>query len=355
MNKLNSSEIAKLAGVSRSTVSRVVNGYSNVPEHTRARVMKVINENEYYPSLSGQLLAGKRTGTLGFFWISGDNDSKSKAAGSKIASDMLCSEYFAHVTESAAELGYLVLTCIVRNLVEQENIDWIKRVFMQGRVDAGIFIGVKNNEPLIEELISKGIVVGVFDHYHPDRNEPNRISVNYEIDTGNKAIDYLYKLGHRKIAIIDGDISRYSMLKRHEGFLTRMQELDIDIRGEWIQYADIFNTADAGYYAAKKLLLNSEEYPTAICAGNDSIAFGIYKALEEYGLSIPEKISIIGIDGHGRGELISPSLTTFAFKYKDMFHSLVKRTIAAIEQEPKNPAIEFIPGTLIERESCKSI
>jgi len=317
--------------------------------------MKVINENEYYPSLSGQLLAGKRTGTIGFFWITGGNDSKSEKASSKIASDMLCSEYFAHVTESAAELGYLVLTCIVRNLTEQESIDWIKRVFMQGRVDAGIFIGVRNNEPLIEELISKGIILGVFDHYHPDRNEPNRISVNYEIDTGKKAMDYLYKLGHRKIAIIDGDISRYSMLKRHEGFLTSMQELGIEIRGEWIQYADIFNNAEAGYDAAIKLLSNSEEYPTAICAGNDSIAFGIYKALDEYGLSIPGDISIIGIDGHGKGELISPSLTTFAIKFKDMFYSLVKRTIAAIEQDPDNPATEFIPGTLIERESCKSI
>ena len=134
MSKLNSTEIAKIAGVSRSTVSRVVNGYSNVPERTRARVMKVINENEYYPSLSGQLLAGKRTGTIGFFWITGGNDSKSEKASSKIASDMLCSEYFAHVTESAAELGYLVLTCIVRNLTEQESIDWIKRVFMQDLV-----------------------------------------------------------------------------------------------------------------------------------------------------------------------------------------------------------------------------
>ena len=140
MKKLNSTEIAKLAGVSRSTVSRVVNGYSNVPKSTRDRVMKIINENEYYPLLSGQLLAGKRTGTIGLFWVSSGT----------IAGDMLCSEYFAHVTESAAELGYLVLTCIVKNLTDQENIEWIKRVFMQGRVDAGIFIGARNNEPFVE-------------------------------------------------------------------------------------------------------------------------------------------------------------------------------------------------------------
>jgi LacI family transcriptional regulator len=334
-----------MAGVSRSTVSRVVNGYSNVPEHTRDRVMKVINENEYYPLLSGQLLAGKSTGTVGFFWVSNGG----------IANDMLCSEYFAHVTESAAELGYLVLTCIVKNLTDQENIDWIKRVFIQGRVDAGIFIGVKNNEPLVEELLSKGKVVGIFDHHHPDRNEANRISVNYETDTGAKIIRYLFSLGHRKIALIDGDISRFSMLKRHESFLTGMQELDLEIRSEWMCYADIFSEPRAGYESAKRLLDGCTEQPTAICAGNDSIAFGIYEALEELDITVPDQISVIGIDGHGRGELSTPPLTTFSFNYKDMFYSLVKRTISAIEQEQENPLTEFMPGTLAERYSCKSI
>jgi len=344
MEKMNSAEIARLAGVSRSTVSRVVNGYRNVPSHTKEKVMRVINDNGYYPLLSGQLLAGKRTGTLGFFWVS----------NTAIANDMLGSEYFARVTESAAELGYLVLTCIVKNLTEKENVEWIKRVFMQGRVDAGIFIGTKNNDPLIEELLSKGNIIGIFDHFHPDKNEPNRISVNYEIDTGVKIIDYLYNLGHRKIGIIDGDMSRYCMLKRHEGFLTGMQQHDIEMRGEWMYYADIFNDQDAGYSATKRLL-RSSELPTAICAGNDTIAFGVYRALDEQGISIPEQISVIGIDGHGRGELTSPPLTTYGYDYKKMFFSLVKRTIAAATQKSDYQTTEFISGNLVERGSCKSV
>lgn len=343
--KLNSTEIARIAGVSRSTVSRVINGYRNVPDHTRSRVMKVINENEYYPLLSGQLLAGKKTDTLGFFWIFTGN----------IADDMLCSAYLAHVTESAAKLGYLVLASIVQNLTDQANIDWIKRIFIQERIDAGIFIGVKNNEPLIEDLISRGKVVGIFDHYHPGLSEPNRISVNYETDTGRKTIDYLYSLGHRKIAIIDGDVSRYSMLKRHEGYLSGMQDRGLEIHGEWMYYTNIFSGGDDGYDAAKKLLTNCREYPTAICAGNDFIAFGVYKALEEAGISIPGQISVIGIDGHGKGELVSPSLTTFAFNYKEMFFSLVKRTICAVAKEPDNPATQYISGNLLERESCRRL
>ena len=240
--KLNSTEIAKIAGVSRSTVSRVINGYSNVPEKTRKKVMRVIEENDYYPLLSGQLLVGKKTKTLAFIWVAGDGISKS----------VQCSTFLAYVSEKAATLGYLVLTCIVDNLKDHKNAEWVKRIFMQERVDAGIFIGVDNDEPLVEELISKGEIISIFDHYHYDKNEPNRVSVNFETSTGEKMIHYLHQLGHRKIAIIDGDMGRFSCVTRHIGFLKAMQALDIEIKQEWLILAGI--SEHSGYVAAKNLL-----------------------------------------------------------------------------------------------------
>lgn len=337
-------EIARLAGVSRSTVSRVINGYSNVPAETRERVMKVINEHGYVPLLCGQLLVGKRTGTLGFFWVSN---------GGAIANDLQCSAFFVHVTEIAASLGYVVLTCIVKNLREQENINWIRRIFMQGRVDAGIFIGVDNDEPLIEELIAKGKIVGLFDHYHPDRVEPNRLSVNFEEDTGEKAVDYLYSLGHRNIAIIDGNRNRFSSVQRHESSIRGFQKHNIEIRPQWMLSGDV--TEEGGCRAAQELLAYGGELPTAICANNDSAAFGVYRALEEAGISVPGQISVIGIDGHEGGKLVSPRLTTFAFDFERLFRSLVSRTIAAVEQRDDVAPTEFFPSRLVERESCRRI
>lgn len=343
MNRQNSSEIARLAGVSRSTVSRVINGYSNVPEETRERVMKVINENGYYPAFSGQLLVGKKTGTLGFFWV----------ASGAIAKDIQCSEFFVHVTESAAKLGYLVLTCIVKNLKDEENINWIKRIFMQGRVDAGIFIGVNNNEPLIEELISKGKIVGIFDHYRPEKNDPNRVSVNFDVDTGEKVIDYVCSLGHRKIAVIDGNMNRFSCVKRHEGYIRGLQSHNIQIRHEWMIYGDV--TEASGYDAAKWLLSNCSELPTVICANNDSAAFGVYQALTEAGIRIPDQISVIGIDGHEGAKMVHPMLTSFAYDFEKIFFSLVSRTIAVVEQKQDVLLTEFFPSQLVERESCLRI
>lgn len=341
--KLNSTEIAKLAGVSRSTVSRVINGYSNVPEKTRERVMRVISENDYYPLLSGQLLVGKKTKTLGFIWVSGGG----------IAKSIQCSAFFAHVSESAAALGYLVLTCLVDNLTDRQNIDWVKRIFMQERVDAGIFIGVDNDDPLLEELIERGKIVGVFDHYHYDKHEPNRVSVNFETDTGEKAIDYLYGLGHRKIAVIDGNLNRFSCVMRHIGFLKAIKARKIESRPEWMICAGVIE--EDGYRAAKQLLALPGERPTAICANNDAAAFGVYEALGEAGLHIPQDISVIGIDGHEKAVFVHPQLTTFAFDFEKIFRSLVSRTVDIVEGKEGVPLTEFFPGTLVEGASCRRI
>jgi len=344
--KLTSSQIAKLAGVSRSTVSRVINGYENVPKATHDKVMQVIQENNYHPHLSGQLLVGKKTGTLGFFWIKGE--------GPSIAQSELSSAYMVHVVEAAAQRGYLILTCILENLTDPENIYWVNKIFMQGRIDAGIFIGVDNNTALIEDLIAGDNVVGIFDHYHQERSEPNRISANYEEATGSKIIDYLHSLGHKKIALIHGDMNRYSSVKRKERFLKAMEGYGMEIRPEWMCVGGIGE--HQGYQAAKKMLKRSMaagELPTAICANNDSVAFGVYRALQEMNIIIPDHISVTGVDGHIR--IMDPPLTTYAFDYQAFFSSLVTRTIAAVEQKENNLTTEFIKGRLVEGKSCRKI
>ena len=345
--KITSAQIAKLAGVSRSTVSRVINGYDNVNKRTHDKIMKVIRENNYHPHLSGQLLVGKKSRTLGFFWI--------KTVGAKsVAENELSSAYLVHVVEAAARLGYLTLTCILDDLTNQKNITWVNRTFMEGRIDAGIFIGVDNDEPFIENLIAGGNTVGMFDHYHQNKTEPNRISVNYEENTGGKIIDYLHSLGHKKIALIHGDETRYSSVKRKESFLKAMKRHGIEIKPEWMSVGGI--DEDKGYHAAKDMFLRAIKtgnLPTAVCANNDAVAFGVYRALKELNIEIPDQISITGIDGHIR--VADPPLTTYSFDYKEVFTSLVSRTIAAIEQKQDYSVTEFIKGRLIKRKSCKKV
>lgn len=344
MKKITSNDIAKLAGVSRSTVSRVINGYSNVPPETRDAVMKVIKENHYYPLLSGQLLTGKQSMTIGFFW----------ASNGTIAISPLASSFFVNIIEAAASKGYLVLTCILNNFSDKENVNYVRKIFMEGRIDAGIVVGADNNEPLIDELVEIGKIVGLFDYYHEGESIPNRITVNFERTSGERAIDYLYHLGHRKIGIIDGNMRRVSSAQRHESYLRGMIKYNLPIENKWLCYGGI--TEESGYVSAKALLENSRgDYPTAICATNDAVAFGVYKACKELGLRIPEDISIVGNDGDINGEHSDPPLTTVSFDFKTMFDSLVTRVIDTINKSENIETDVFIPGTFTERKSCRRL
>lgn len=344
MKKITSNDIAKMAGVSRSTVSRVINGYTNIPPETRNKVMKIIQENHYYPQLSGQLLTGKQMNTIGFFWASGGN----------IANNPLTSSFFVNTIEAAASRRYLVLTCILNDLTSDDNINYVKKIFMEGRIDAGIIVGAENNEPFIDELLGLGKIVGLFDYYHDCEDIPNRVTVNFDQNSGEQAIDYLYGLGHRKIGIIDGKMSRYSSMQRHEGYLRGMIKHNLPIQNKWLCYGGI--TEESGYEAARLLLENCNgDYPTALCASNDSVAFGVYKACSDFGLKIPEDISVIGNDGSITGEHSTPPLTTIAFDFKDMFYSLVLRVIDVINDKEDVARDAFIPGIFIERESCRRI
>lgn len=344
MKRINSTEIAKLAGVSRSTVSRVINNYPNVPEATREHVMRIIKENHYFPQLSGKMLTGKHSHTIGLFWIT---DSTS------IANDTLSSRYFMSIVDEAASKNYLVLAMVVRNLYDPENIQFVRRIFSEGRIDAGIFVGADLNTPLISDLLDAGEILGIFDYTDP-AHHPNMVAVNFEQNSGEKIIDYLYGIGHRKIAIINGNMARLSCIQRNESFLRGMQKHGLPIRNEWLVYAGI--TKGGGYRAAKQLLQNSvNDLPSVICANNDWAAYGVYQALYEQGISIGDQISVIGIDGHPHNELALPGLTSVEFNFREMFSLLVDRVLDLVETGKTAQNEYYLEGKLIVRKSCKEL
>lgn len=330
--------------MSRSTVSRVINNYPNVPEETRKKVMDVIKKYNYYPNISAQILAGKNTNTIGLFWVS----------NGKITEDYLSNFFIVSVIENAARYGFLVLTVVLSNLSDEKNINLVKEVFYQGRIDGGIFIGCKNYEPIIEDLISEGYKIGLLDHYAEGHNEPNRIIVNFDDETAEKAIDYIVRLNHRKIALIHGDLNRYNGKQKYEGFLRGLKKHNIMIRDEWQGFTD-FST-NAGYNEMKKILESSSDFPTAVCCANDNIAFGAMKAIFEKGLKIPYDISIIGIDDHMLSSLVKPSLTTFRVDFSLMIKTLTENVIKVINNESNGQFLYVQYGSkLIERESCRKI
>ncbi|MBY0146058.1 LacI family DNA-binding transcriptional regulator [Neobacillus niacini] len=342
--KMNSTQIAQLAGVSRSTVSRVINNYPSVPPETRERVMKVIKEYNYFPDMSAQVLAGKNMRTIGLFII--DKGS--------VSSDPTSNLLISSVIEAASAHDYYVLTNIIRDNRSPKSIERVKEVFYQNRINAGIFMGTDNHEPFIEELIAEGFIIGIVDQDLPGRDEPNRIVYSFDNKNGAvKAIDYLVSLNHRKIGIINGDLKRHAGSARYEGFLNSMKSHGLPIRKEWVLQSD-FSRID-GYNTMNNFLKTKVDLPTAFFAGNDSIAFGAIQALNEKNINVPSDISIIGIDDHVLSSLFNPPLTTFKADFSYMMQSLTNDLIKTIEH-PNYRAIKLTMGSeLIVRESCLPI
>ncbi|MBP1995982.1 LacI family DNA-binding transcriptional regulator [Paenibacillus eucommiae] len=342
--EINSEEIAKLAHVSRSTVSRVINNYPNVPKKTREKVMKVIEEYNYVPNLSAQILAGKKTKTIGLFFINRGHVSEETSANSLITS----------VIENASALGYYVLTNIIGDTNYTESIKGVKEVFLQRRIDGGIFIGCANHEPMVEELIAEGFIVGIVDQVLPGRNEPNRIVYNFNNEEAAvQAVDYFVGLNHKKIGIINGDMKKSSANFKYKGFLIGMEKHGLQVNDKWIMPG---HYEKGGYQAITDLLANSSEsdLPTAIFASNDNIAYGALRALQDNNIKVPDEISIIGLNDQMLSAHLRPALSTFRANFGLMMQQITQKVIEKIEE---GIGTEFIKVSLdlhfIERESCR--
>lgn len=343
-SEINSIEIARLAGVSRSTVSRVVNNYANVPSETKEKVMKIITQYNYVPNVSAQVLAGKKTRTLGFFLIETGRGSD----------DILTNMLIASTIENASFANYYVLTNIVRDKSNIDSIRSIKEIFYQRRIDGGIFIGAANGEPFIEELIAEGFMIAAIDQNIPGRQEPNRIVANFDTDKGMMlAMSYLCSLGHTQVGCIKGNMMRYSGQTKFAGFMNGMRDHNLNVRNEWILQGGF--SEKSGYNAIIDFMKKSIPLPTAMIMANDSVAFGAIRAFNEFGIRVPEDISIIGYDDHALSSRMTPALTTIRVDFQSMIKETVHTLIQHIEKGSAGFTQLMTNSQLIERASCKQL
>ena len=326
-------------------MSKALNGYPYIAAGTRKRILEAVRTYGYYPNYSAQVLAGKRTTTLGLFFFRAGHFSD----------DVLADFMISSVIENAAVLGYHTLAYVVRNPEDEATAGSLVGAFYQRRVAAGIFIGARNREPLIDQLVADGHPVGVFDQRPPVPAESNRVVANYDdAGTSRAAIAYLASLGHREIGIIEGDRARYAGTMKHRGFLAGMRSCGLPANPVWILAGDF--QSEGGYRAMRGLLAAKGRLPTAVAAANDNTAFGAMRALEESGLRIPDDISIVGTDGHPFCQYARPPLTTFEYDIPAMIRGLVSAVVGVATGRCDEAALrQTYRARLVERQSCRRI
>lgn len=200
---MKSDDIARLAGVSRSTVSRVINNYPNVPEKTREKVLKVIKKYNYEPNTSARILAGKANNTIGLFVISiSEHDSPGR-----IYRSTYYSSFINAVVDVANTRGYYVL---VHTIYSGKDYSKINHSFLQKRISGGILVGNEKDSCAIKKITDMGYPIAVVD-YDPKEIErhkmkdSNLIVVNsMDFEGTVQALNYIIGLGHNDIGIITG-------------------------------------------------------------------------------------------------------------------------------------------------------
>lgn len=344
---MNSKDVAEIAGVSRSTVSKVVNDYANISDETKKKVIEVIEKYGYVPHASARNLAGKSNKMIGVFITDVNHGSKKLK--------VIESDYFSPFTTAAIdyanELGYNVVVLVIDRNKEFEK---ARKILYNETVSGGIFVGVENNVSEIFELIRAGYKLAIIDQ---ERFKDKMLGKHIIVNSNNlkgayKATKHLIEYGHKEIAHICGDMNKFSGFKRLEGYKKAMNEAGLIIREGYIVEGD-FNE-DSGYEGAKKLLKDKNNI-TGIFASSDTMAIGAMKLIREMGLKIPGDISIVGYDDIKIASYISPSLTTIRVSMLDMVSIAVRSLINFIESGVDSSRYNTVSTELIVRESSRNI
>ena len=352
---MKSEDIAKIVGVSRSTVSRVINNYPDIPAATREKVLKAIKKYNYYPNASARILAGTKNSTLGIFIVDIKDHEEPHHVIQNDEALLYDNTFFAPFTnafiDQANKMHYYVL---VSTIFSSDELWKIQSAFCEKRIDAGVIIGCgKEDYVKILTLMKKEFVLAAVDVETDSSNGNRAIYVNTNnYQTAYDIGKYLIELGHRDIAIITGDLEKLSGKARFNGFKQALKDNNIDLQSNFIAYGDF--TEPSGYHAMKNIL-QSPKLPTAVFVSNDTMAIGAYRAIGQSNLKIPDDISVIGFDNIEISEYMSPPLTTANLSLSKIAKVTIELLIKSIEEGYLEPMQKIIDVKMVKRESCKSI
>lgn len=335
---MNSEEIARIAKVSRSTVSRVVNNYSNVPEATRLKVQAVIDQYGYTPNNSARTLAGKTNNILGVFLADiVQNETDSKWVGVNSPYNM---EILSHFIQIAKKRGYLTLIDTILDLKECHEMD---NYFANRMLHGGIFIGFPYRTKELEEMAKKGYNVVLVDQLSSIDDKKGLIKrTNTDNEMGGfLATEHLIQKGHKKLLHVAGD-DRLSSMEREKGFMRAIKQYGVK---DYHVISGLYQE-NVAYEETKKLL--ERKKITGVFVANDIMALGVIRAIEELGMKVPDDISIVGFDNLQWSEWMELELTSMDVSKETLAESAINLLLSDNMSNVCTPK-------LVERSSVKDI
>lgn len=326
--------VAKQAGVSASTVSRALSGKTPVDEITRNKVLEAVKQLNYQPNQLAKSLKEGKTGTIALIVPNIQNQ--------------IFPDIAKGVEAVARKCGVGLILCNTDEdiKVEMEYIDKLRKRWVDGFIFATATTVPESDHilklresgfpvVLVSRVISKDIDGVTVDNF----------KASYE------AVNYLIKTGHKNVAIINGSLNTSIYKLRFEGYKAALENAGIEFKEDLVIHGDNLNS---GLYNQIYGTLSMGIRPDAIFATSDPKAIIAMKAVKDFGLKIPEDISIMGFDNMEMGMYVDPPLTTTSQPLYDMGALAARKLIAMIQRkEPQEPMVDILPTDLIIRKSTR--
>lgn len=316
--------VALKAGVSSATVSRTINGSDKVSTKTAEKVKRVIAELHFYPNTNARALGSGRSNLYGL-----------------IISD-ITNPFFPEIVKAfeavAIEHGQEVIVANTNyDLARMEAS--ISRM-VQRKVDGLAIMTSETNDELLEVVRRKEIPLVILDGMKPG---PWHGTIRLDYELGIKlALEHLAALGHRRIAFLSGPQQLGSAQVRLQAFREEMFRHGLTFKLEMVKEGD--HRVEGGQDAMRRMLssLGSRKKPTAILASNDLMAIGAIAALKEYGLKVPEDVSVMGFDDIQLSAYTMPALTTLQFSREEIAKAAFRSLLFQRQQSRTRANHEYV-------------
>lgn len=331
-------DLAKQAGVSVTTVSRALNGYSDVSEETRKKIKRVAEELNYRPNAAARSLVTRKTNTIGVILSEISRDG---------AKDSLAFEILCGINDRAVELDYdiLLLSTNPKKQLSKSYADLCK----ERNVDGAILSGLRVNDPYLHEVLQDTSFPCVLIDIPVAEQNVGHVTTD-NVRGAHTAVQHLLRLGHRHIAMINGHDEASVSRERLEGYKRALAEHGAAFREDLV-YNGGFK--EEGGFSAMHQILHRHPEVTAVFSASDLMVLGALRALEQIGRKVPGSMSIVGYDDIAIASYCSPPITTIRQDRYEMGYQAAQLLIDMLEQRKVSHKI-VLNSELIVRQSTST-